>query len=142
MSECIFCKIGKKEIPAEVVGEDARTLAFLDIHPKAPGHTVIIPKAHCETLIDLPEEEMRPLFAMAKRLDEILVRALRADGMTIGINQGKAAGQAVPHFHLHLMPRFAGDGGSSVHGIVLNPPRETIAEIAAQIRKVAGINQP
>ena len=138
MNECLFCKIVKKEIPAEVVGENESALAFLDIHPHAPGHTVVIPKDHRETLIDLSEQETASFFSLVKTLDKMLVRALHAGGMTIGVNQGEVGGQVVEHFHLHLMPRFMGDGGTSVHAVVKNPPKEAIAELGERIRGVAG----
>lgn len=132
--ECLFCKIANKEIPAEVVFEDAHTLAFLDIAPRAPGHTMVIPKVHAENILDLPEEEIGPLFVSVRKLAERLTRVLKADGLTIGINQGKASGQVVEHLHIHLLPRFRGDRGGSIHSVVDNPPKESLKDIANMLR--------
>lgn len=134
MPDCIFCKVAAHEIPAEIVGEDDRALAFLDIHPQAPGHTMVIPKVHAAKLADLPLDEVGPLFKMVRDIARELEHALAADGMTIGVNQGEVSGQTVPHLHIHLFPRFKGDGGKSVHSVVQNPPRESLQEIGEKIR--------
>ncbi len=134
--ECIFCKIAAHRISAEIIYEDKSVVAFLDIHPRAPAHTVVIPKIHAATLLDLPDKELQPLFAAAKKIVRALLSAVAADGMTIGINHGEAAGQAISHLHIHLMPRFQGDGGGSLHSVVHNIPREPIATLAARVRKV------
>jgi len=134
MNECVFCKIVEKEIPAEIVFENKGTLTFLDIAPHAPGHAVVIPVRHAEALTDLSDEEGNDFFQAIRVVDRALLRATQAEGMTIGVNQGAIAGQAVPHLHAHLMPRFSGDGGGSVHGVVNNPPKESMAIIAAKIR--------
>ncbi|MBI4094269.1 MAG: HIT family protein, partial [Candidatus Liptonbacteria bacterium] len=135
MNDCVFCRIAAKEIAAETVYEDDRVLAFLDAHPHVPGHLLVIPKRHAADLAELPDEDVAPFFSAVKKLSKTLAAALRADGMTIGINQGAAGGQAVPHLHLHLMPRFADDGGGSVHTVVVNPPQESLGAIAARIRR-------
>ena len=132
--DCLFCKIAQKEILAEIVYEDADTLAFLDIHPRAPGHTIIIPKLHAENLILLPQAAVLPTFLTLQRVTGMLKRALDPQGMTLGINQGEISGQTVPHLHIHIMPRFDGDGGGSVHSVVNNPPKESLSVIASKIR--------
>jgi histidine triad (HIT) family protein len=131
---CIFCKIIAKEIPAKTVHEDDHTLAFLDISPRAPGHVMVIPKHHSPTLIDLPDEEVGPLFLAVKHMAARLMAAMKADGMTIGINQGDVSGQTVKHLHVHLMPRFEGDKGGSIHSVVLNPPTEDLDAIRARLQ--------
>lgn len=135
--DCLFCKLAAHEIPAEIVDEDDRALAFLDIHPQAPGHTVVIPKYHAAKLSDLPLDEVAPLFKMVRDIAKELEHALGTDGLTIGVNQGEVSGQTVPHLHIHLFPRFKNDGGSSVHRVVNNPPKESLKEIAAKIRAAA-----
>src|SRR6185369_9579501 len=100
-NNCLFCKIAARQFPASIVAEDEHTVAFLDIHPHAPGHTMVVSKTHSATLRDLPESELQPLFAMVRRMDEALMTKLSADGMTIGINQGEVSGQAVEHLHVH-----------------------------------------
>jgi len=134
MSACLFCKIVAKEIPAEIVFENQHAVAFLDITPHAPGHAVVIPVRHAEALTGLSDEEGADFFKVLREVDKALLLAVKAEGMTVGINQGTVAGQAVPHLHAHLMPRFSGDGGSSVHGVVNRPSQEPLADIAARIR--------
>jgi histidine triad (HIT) family protein len=116
--DCIFCKIANKEIPAKIVYEDEHALAFLDIAPRAPGHVMVIPKCHAPNLLELPDSEVAPLFAAVKKVDALLSSKLKADGMTIGINKGRASGQEVDHLHVHLMPRWRGDGGRPVQSVV------------------------
>jgi len=135
MIDCLFCRIGTKEIGAEVIYEDGTSMAFLDIHPRAPGHTMVIPKTHRETILDVPEEELKPLFVAVKKTTEMLSKALKPDGFTIGINHGKASGQEVDHLHIHIIPRYLNDKGSSIHSVVDNRSGETVQETAARIRK-------
>lgn len=116
-----------------MVFEDAHVLAFLDVQPRAPGHTLVIPKVHAATLVELPDAEVAPLFAVVKHVDRILLDKLAPDGMTIGINQGEVSGQAVPHLHVHLLPRFVGDKGSSIHTIVNNPARNSLQEMVEKL---------
>src|SRR3989344_5310822 len=118
--DCLFCRIARHEIPSEVVYEDASALAFLDIHPVAPGHAVVIPKAHAETILDAPDEALGPLFTAVKRTTEMIGRTLAPRGFTIGINHGRAGGQTVDHVHVHIIPRREGDGGASIHAAVHN----------------------
>lgn len=132
---CIFCTIIAKEIPAEIVYEDERTLGFLDIHPCAPGHTMIIPKRHAETIFEMPDDELGSLFSAVKKMTAVLKNAFAPDGFTIGINHGAASGQAVGHLHIHLIPRWHTDGGSSIHSVVNNPPPESLAAVAEKIKK-------
>lgn len=131
---CLFCNIVKKEIPAEVIDEDGETLAFLDINPRAPGHAMVIPNKHYEILGDVPDEELGSLFRGVKRVAKRITEALGANGLTIGINQGRASGQVVEHLHIHLIPRFTDDGGTSLHGVVHNKPKESLEAIASKIR--------
>lgn len=133
MKECLFCKIAAKEIPAQVVYEDNHTMAFLDVMPRSPGHTMVIPRYHAPTITALPNEEIAPLFASVKKVAELLSRKLKADGITIGINQGRASGQEVDHLHVHLMPRWHGDGGGPIQTAVSNKPRESLEEIKKKI---------
>ncbi len=134
MTNCLFCKIANKKIPAEIIYEDDNALSFLDIHPISPGHAVVILKIHTENILELNDELIKPLFKAVKKTTEILSKALHPDGFTIGINQGKTAGQAIDHLHIHILPRFKNDGGGSIHTIVNNPPKETIKEIANKIK--------
>lgn len=109
MSEsCLFCKIVAHEIPAQVVFEDKHSLAFLDIGPLFPGHTLLVPKMHCATLTDLPPDHVGPLFANAQLLTSAVEGAMSAEGSFIGINN--RVSQSVPHLHVHVVPRRKKDG--------------------------------
>lgn len=116
--------------------EDDHAIGILDIFPRTPGHTMIIPKVHCENVLDLPEGEIEPLFKAVKKMTGILQEALRPDGFTIGINHGKVSGQAIDHLHVHIMPRWHNDGGGSIHGVVNNPPQESLKDIRNKILSV------
>jgi histidine triad (HIT) family protein len=133
--DCLFCKIRDKQIPAEIVYENDHTFAFLDINPVSPGHTMVISKTHVKNLPELPKEEIGPLFEGVKAVLGKIQSALKPDGFTIGINQGSVSGQAVDHLHIHLIPRFVGDNGQSIHFVVKNPPQEPLADIAKKIRE-------
>ncbi len=130
---CLFCKIANKEISADVIGENEDAVALLDIRPLAPGHTMVIPKAHAETILELPDEKIEGVFLLVKQMTEKLAKALSPDGFTLGMNHGKNAGQAIDHLHIHIIPRFKGDGGGSIHTIVDNPPKESLEEIKKKI---------
>ncbi len=134
--ECVFCRIGEKEIPSDIVYEDDYVLAALDIHPIAPGHTIVIPKNHLSVITDFSDEDIGPFFRDVKRVTMILEKALSPHGFTIGINHGEKAGQAIPHFHLHIVPRWEDDGGGSIHSVVRNVPRESLSDIFQKIRAV------
>lgn len=132
---CLFCKIVAKEIPGYIVHEDKDTIAFLDITPRAPGHTMVIPKYHAPRFLELPESEVPALFLAVKKVAGMLSDKLQCDGLTVGINQGRASGQEVDHLHVHLMPRWHGDGGKPVQALVNNPPEESLEDIW---KKIAG----
>lgn len=132
--DCLFCKIRDKEIGAELVYEDEHAFGILDIYPIAPGHTMIIPKVHSENLLDLPDSEVEGVFMAVKKYTEILKGVFKPDAFTIGINHGRASGQVIDHLHIHIIPRFDNDGGKSVHSVVNNPSKESLAEIAEKIR--------
>lgn len=130
MQDCLFCKIIAKEIPCHKVFEDENVLAFLDIHPCAKGHTVIIPKKHFGNLLEMSMAEWE---VMSRGLSTVLTKVkevLNPDGMNLGINNGKAAGQAVGHVHWHILPRWEGDGGGSMHSIVRNGGEVDVKEVA------------
>lgn len=133
-SSCIFCKVIRKEIPAYIVYEDEMALGFLDIHPRAPGHVMVIPKYHAATISELPGDLVDPVFQAVRKVAKRLEEVLGADGMTIGVNQGPISGQTVPHLHVHLMPRFADDGGGSIHSVVDNAPKESLETLQDKIK--------
>jgi histidine triad (HIT) family protein len=107
-SGCLFCKIAAGEVAAAIVFEDELTLAFLDHRPVFPGHCLLVPRAHYETLLDLPDSLTGPLFRNARILAGAVEKALAADGSFVGINN--RVSQSVPHLHVHIVPRRRKDG--------------------------------
>ena len=108
MSDCIFCKIIKGEIPCTKIYEDKNTITFLDINPVTPGHLLVVPKSHHETIEETPEEVLSTTIAVVKKV--IIALDKLNEGTNIGVNNKIAAGQLVPHVHFHLIPRNKGDG--------------------------------
>lgn len=109
MDDCLFCKIIKGEVPCVKVFEDENSLAFLDIHPNNPGHTLIIPKKHCRNFLDIPEETLSYLTPAIKKVSKAVFEGMGAVGLNISINNEKPAGQIIFHSHIHVIPRFKGD---------------------------------
>lgn len=107
---CIFCKIIKGEIPCAVLLDTKDVLAFLDINPARPGHTLIIPKLHVATILDLPSSYGDAVFDAMRELGKAVMEATSAQGFNIIQNNFPASGQEVPHIHWHLIPRTVGDG--------------------------------
>lgn len=105
---CVFCEIVRGETPAHVVFEDDLTLAFLDVRPVFEGHTLLVPKAHHETLADLPDALIGPLFTNARLLSRAVVQAMDAVGTFVAMNN--KVSQSVPHLHVHVVPRRPKDG--------------------------------
>jgi len=105
---CAFCQIVQKQVPAAIVFEDTLTLAFLDRRPLFPGHALLVPKAHLETLPDLPDELVAPLFIGARLLTQAVQEAMEAEGSFVAINN--KVSQSVPHLHVHIVPRRRKDG--------------------------------
>ncbi|MBI4151003.1 HIT domain-containing protein [Candidatus Woesearchaeota archaeon] len=110
MSDCLFCKIVEKKIPAEVIFEDEKVVAFLDIKPVNPGHALVIHRHHHVDILDTPEADMQDLIVGAKKVATILFEKGLADGVNIGMNNKQAANQLILHAHLHVIPRKIGDG--------------------------------
>jgi histidine triad (HIT) family protein len=105
---CIFCNIIRGAVPCFKVFEDDISLAFLDHRPLFPGHTLLIVKSHIETLLDLPDSLMGPLFANVRRLSQAVTQGMQAEGTFVAVNN--RVSQSVPHFHVHIVPRRKGDG--------------------------------
>ncbi len=135
---CLFCSIAKKEVPAEVIYEDAEILAFLDVNPMAPGHTLVIPQKHVETILELPDSGLAPILRAVSSVERLILKTLHPQGFTLGVNQGKVSGQEVSHLHIHVVPRFEGDRGSSFQSLVRNIPKESIQVVASKIKLKSG----
>lgn len=138
MTECIFCKIVAGEVKGNVVYENESVMAFLDIRPASRGHVMVIPKVHADRLDVLEDGNVGSLFTGVKAVMRLLEKALRPEGMNIGWNHGWAAGQHVNHLHVHIIPRYAGDGGGGIQSLIRSSAKEDLSSIAAQIRAAAG----
>ena len=110
MKDCLFCKIAKGEIPSTKIYEDEKFLAFLDINPVNPGHTLIIPKEHYKDTASTPDEVLSELIIRGKKIGKALIEGLEAEGFNFTTNNGKAAGQVIFHTHFHIIPRKSDDG--------------------------------
>ncbi|PIT98321.1 MAG: HIT family protein [Candidatus Andersenbacteria bacterium CG10_big_fil_rev_8_21_14_0_10_54_11] len=108
--DCVFCKIVRGEIPSHKVYEDETVYALLDIRPANPGHTLVIPKRHAETVIDMTRDEWIATSDTVHRLAKAIEAATNADGLNIKMNNRVHGGQEVMHAHVHIVPRYKGDG--------------------------------
>lgn len=106
--KCIFCKIIDRDLEASIVFEDDISMAFLDSRPLFPGHCLLVPKSHYETLSDLPESLLGALFLNTQRLSTAVQTAMKAEGTFVAMNN--IVSQSVPHFHIHIVPRRRKDG--------------------------------
>jgi histidine triad (HIT) family protein len=130
VSDCLFCGIVAGEVEASRVLEDERTVAFMDIRPVTPGHTLVVPRTHAARLADLDPQDGAGVFDAGRRI----AAALRAEGVNLFLADGEVAGQEVFHVHLHVIPRAPGDG----FGLRLPPDyriRER-AELEAQAERI------
>lgn len=110
MSGCIFCAIVAGEAPSRVVHEDERTLAFLDIVPLTRGHALVVPKRHATNLFEIDDEDLAAVSRTAKRVGAAAMEAFGADGLNLLQTNGAVAMQTVFHLHVHVLPRYVGDG--------------------------------
>lgn len=130
---CLFCQIIAGTREAEVVFESRTTIAFLDRVPVAPGHTLVVPKRHAATLLDLDEGSAGALFGSLVEVVETLQEALHPVGFNIGWNHGAAAGQHVFHLHVHVLPRLQG-GGAGIQAVGEGAPAAALADVGSLIR--------
>ena len=108
VEDCLFCRVVAGGVPAHVVLNDADAVAFLDHRPLFPGHCLLVPRQHHETLVDLPEALVSPLFSAARRLSRAVEAAMEAEGSFVAMNN--RVSQSVPHLHVHVVPRRRKDG--------------------------------
>jgi histidine triad (HIT) family protein len=107
--DCLFCKIVAGELPAQVVAEDERTVAFMDINPATRGHLLVVPREHSRDLLEVASEDLSATALAAQRLAVRVSQRLGADGVNLLNSCGQAAWQTVFHFHIHVIPRYRGD---------------------------------
>lgn len=130
-ADCIFCRIVRGELPACKIHEDKDTLAFMDIAPIIKGHALVIPKPHCVSIMDTPDELLARVIVAAREVARAQISGLKADGINVVQSNGKAANQVVPHIHFHVVPRFNDDGHSwnwTARSYADDSERELIAE--------------
>jgi histidine triad (HIT) family protein len=108
-SDCIFCKILAGELPATIVDEDERTVAFMDINPATEGHALVIPRAHSRDLLNVESEDLQAVAVSVQRLARRMTEKLGAEGINAINSCGSVAWQTVFHFHVHVIPRYATD---------------------------------
>ena len=141
-THCTFCDLVQGAGEVSICYEDAITIAFMDIQPVNPGHTLVVPRQHYESLVDIPHDVAMHLFEVSMRLGPVVRKVSGGEGMNIVVNSGAAAGQDVFHYHVHVIPRKAGDGfdvplpfdGSEM------PERERLDATAARI--IAAMRDP
>ena len=110
MEDCLFCKIARKDIPADVVYEADDVIAFLDIRPTTLGHTLVVPKAHSANATEVAPEHVQALHAAVQKVAKGVMKGMGVGGVNIATNVGAVSGQVVFHTHVHVIPRFEGDG--------------------------------
>ena len=131
---CIFCRIAQKQVSASFVYEDEKVISFLDIKPLNEGHTLVIPKAHYESIFEIPEDLVAHLHGVTKRIALAVKKATNADGISISQQNGKAAGQEIFHLHVHIIPRYEGQKLPSFSE-VSQADKEKMSQTVAKIRK-------
>ena len=132
--DCIFCKIAKKEIPAKIIFETDKSLAFMDAFPLTKGHSLVVTKTHYEKVQDISKEDNADLFETVRRtiskVDKI------TDATLLAVHNGKQSGQEVPHVHVHLIPRSSEDSAGPVHSMFPNPPKLSDKDIQTIYEKL------
>jgi histidine triad (HIT) family protein len=132
--DCIFCKLANGDIPTNSIYEDDKFNVILDNGPATKGHALILPKDHADNLFELPEETAADAMKLARKLGKHIMDTLGADGLNIVQNNGPVAGQTVMHFHLHIIPRYEGDG-QKILWAPTSPSAEELTQIKEQLSK-------
>lgn len=136
IEDCTFCRIVMQEIPASIVFEDEQLLAFLTIQPINPGHILLVPKVHHQTLNEMSEDLSAHFFKIAGRLQSTLRQSgLPCEGVNLWLCDGEAAGQEVPHVYLHIFPRISGDSFEVKANWHVAPPPQERTRISEQLRE-------
>jgi histidine triad (HIT) family protein len=138
MADCVLCDVATRDVHGHVVAETRHALAFLAVEPRAAGHVVVVPKDHYARLAALPADQVRDVFALVHDLAGRVERAVDAGGLTVGVDDGAAAGQDVEHVHVHVIPRFDDDGGGhlgDVAGERPDLPESQLDAVADAIRE-------
>ena len=133
--ECIFCKIIDGEIPAVKVLDEELVIAFMDINPSSKGHMLVVPKNHAENIFEISESDLATLIKAVKRCAKAVKEALNAEGITVLQLNGKASDQIIPHFHIHIIPRWENDGLPVSTWEMKKGDMEEINDIARKVKE-------
>jgi histidine triad (HIT) family protein len=136
--DCVFCKIVAGKIPAKVLLQNERAVAFLDAFPLAAGHTLVIPKSHYAKVQDMDRQDAMAVFEIAWKVAGAVEAGSDVQATTIAIHNGREAGQEIPHVHIHIVPRKSGDGAGAIHSMFKNRPKLGSQEMDALRDKIAG----
>ena len=131
-NNCIFCKIANGEIPSKTIHEDDKFRVILDLGPATRGHALILPKDHYKNIYEIPDETIADAMVLAKKMAIKMTQTLHADGFNIVQNNNEIAGQTVFHFHIHLIPRYDGDG-QNINWVPEEMSEEELENIMKQI---------
>lgn len=134
--DCIFCKIVAGTIPARIISQSDKSLAFLDAFPLTSGHSLVIPKKHYEKVQQMPLDENSDLFRLVQKVTEKIETL--TDAELIAVHNGKESGQEIPHVHVHIIPRSARDGAGAVHSMFRNRPKLSDKEFDDILTKIKG----
>lgn len=132
--QCVFCEIVKGSVNAYKIFESENFLAFLDINPRSKGHCLVIPKQHYQNLLDMSEDKIFGLFNTTKLVAGRIASKLNTKAFNICINNGREAGQVIPHLHVHIIPRYGEDRDIAIEAIL--PVREELKNNLAEIVKI------
>jgi len=133
--DCVFCSIINKKSAVAHVFENNGFIAFMDKYPINTGHTLVLPKEHYQTISDMPMKDIGKLFSLSSHIAKAVIKAVNADGFTLGQNNGEAANQIVPHVHVHIVPRFNNDSEKGRWPSRKTASIQELNEIASKIRK-------
>lgn len=136
--DCVFCKIAVGKIPARVLVQNERAVALLDAFPLAAGHVLVIPKSHYAKVQDMGREDAMAVFEITWKVAGAVEAGSNVQATTIAIHNGSEAGQEIPHVHVHIVPRKAGDGAGAIHSMFRNRPKLGAHEMDALRDKIAG----
>ncbi len=134
MMNCLFCKIVNGEIPCTKIYETDQVLAFMDINPMSDGHALVIPKNHGGTILELPESDFLAVMSTVRKVAKIIHEVMNPDGINILQLNGEAANQVVPHLHVHIVPRWFGDGLTVSKWTPVPGDMERISQFAEKIK--------
>ena len=120
--DCVFCKIVVGKIPSKIIAQNEKAIALLDAFPLAAGHTLVIPKSHYSKVQEMGRKDAMAVFELAWEVADAVEAGSQVSASTIAIHNGKEAGQEVPHVHVHIVPRKAGDGAGAIHSMFRSKP--------------------